>query len=78
MMTPHCSGSIRLSEWPVMVLEDYDGLLADRLRDWRPDHIGTLVFLLADGRVLLMRKKRGHGAGRINGPATAGSPPPWA
>jgi 8-oxo-dGTP diphosphatase len=51
-----------------MGLEDYDGLLADRLRGWRPDYIGTLVFLLSDGRVLLMRKKRGHGAGRINGP----------
>lgn len=39
-----------------------------RLRGWRPDRIGTLLFLMRDGQVLLIRKRRGHGAGRINGP----------
>jgi len=36
--------------------------------DWRPELIGTLVFVLRDDQVLLIHKKTGHGAGRINGP----------
>jgi 8-oxo-dGTP diphosphatase len=28
----------------------------------------TLLFVVRDGRILLIHKKRGHGAGRINGP----------
>lgn len=43
-------------------------LLDARLRGWQPDLIGTLLFLRCDDRVLLIRKKRGHGAGKINGP----------
>jgi len=35
---------------------------------WRPEFIGTLLFLLRDGEVLLIHKKTGHGAGRINAP----------
>jgi len=35
---------------------------------WRPTDIATLVFVLRGGEVLLMRKKRGLGAGKINGP----------
>jgi len=42
--------------------------LRARLADWSPDLVGTLLFLVADGRVLLIHKRRGHGAGRINGP----------
>jgi len=42
--------------------------LRARLADWSPDLIGTLLFIIADGRVLLIHKRRGHGAGRINGP----------
>lgn len=42
--------------------------LEDRLAGWRPDQVGTLMFLQRGGRVLLIRKRRGHGAGRINGP----------
>jgi 8-oxo-dGTP diphosphatase len=42
--------------------------LQDRLREWRPDLTGTLLFVVACGRVLLIHKRRGHGAGRINGP----------
>ncbi|MFX3657761.1 MAG: 8-oxo-dGTP diphosphatase [bacterium] len=45
-----------------------------RLRGWRPDRTGTLLFLVRDGQVLLIRKRRGHGAGRINGPG--GKPDP--
>lgn len=42
--------------------------LRERLRDWRPDLVGTLLFVVAAGQVLLIHKRRGHGAGRINGP----------
>lgn len=45
-----------------------------RLAGWQPDLIGTLMFLVHQRRVLLIRKRRGHGAGRINGPG--GKPEP--
>lgn len=45
-----------------------------RLIGWQPDRVGTLLFLHRDGRVLLIRKRRGHGAGKINGPG--GKPDP--
>ncbi len=45
-----------------------------RLAGWRPDEIGTLMFLHDRHRVLLIRKRRGHGAGKINGPG--GKPEP--
>jgi len=48
--------------------------LQRRLMDWQPDLVGTLLFLKVDGRVLLIRKRRGHGAGKINGPG--GKPEP--
>jgi 8-oxo-dGTP diphosphatase len=35
---------------------------------WRPVDPATLVFVLLDGQILLIRKKRGLGAGKINGP----------
>lgn len=35
---------------------------------WTPVDRGTLVFVVRDGEVLLIRKKRGLGAGKINGP----------
>lgn len=35
---------------------------------WQPEFIGTLLFLLADDQVLLIHKKTGHGAGKINAP----------
>jgi len=47
---------------------EHDRLLTERLEGWRPDVRGTLLFLRDDDRVLLIRKKRGHGAGKINGP----------
>ena len=35
---------------------------------WRPDVRATLLFVVRDARILLIRKKRGLGAGKINGP----------
>jgi 8-oxo-dGTP diphosphatase len=37
-------------------------------RTWRAVDPATLVFVVRDGRILLIRKKRGLGAGKINGP----------
>lgn len=39
-----------------------------RLDGWQPDYTGTLLFVRDGGRLLLIRKKRGHGAGKINAP----------
>lgn len=36
--------------------------------DWMPRERANLCFILQDDRVLLIRKKRGLGAGKINGP----------
>ena len=36
--------------------------------NWRPDFIGTLVFLVCHSEILLIRKKTGHGRGQINVP----------
>lgn len=35
---------------------------------WRPTDVATLVFIVSGGQVLLIRKKRGLGAGKINAP----------
>ncbi len=35
---------------------------------WQPEQEATLVFIVRDGHVLLIHKKRGLGAGKINGP----------
>lgn len=35
---------------------------------WRAKDPATLVFAVKDGRILLIRKKRGLGAGKVNGP----------
>lgn len=51
-----------------MAALEHDRLLTERLVDWQPDLTGTLVFLRCGDEVLLIRKKRGHGAGKINGP----------
>lgn len=47
--------------------------LPSRVRDidwdaWRPHDTATLLFVLDGDRVLLIRKKRGLGAGKINAP----------
>lgn len=36
--------------------------------NWRAKDIATLTFIIKDKQVLLIRKKRGLGAGKINGP----------
>ena len=35
---------------------------------WAPVDPATLIFVIRDGRILLIRKKRGLGAGKVNGP----------
>jgi len=35
---------------------------------WEPRQRATILFVVRDGEILLMRKKRGLGAGKINGP----------
>jgi 8-oxo-dGTP diphosphatase len=35
---------------------------------WEPRQRATLLFVVRDGRILLIHKKRGLGAGKINGP----------
>lgn len=35
---------------------------------WRPEMRATLLFIVKEGRILLIRKKRGLGAGKVNGP----------
>ena len=35
---------------------------------WEPEERATLMFVVQAGRILLIRKKRGLGAGNINGP----------
>lgn len=36
--------------------------------NWQPTVRATLLFIVKDGQVLLIRKKRGFGMGKINGP----------
>ncbi len=35
---------------------------------WEPEEVATLMFVVKSDRILLIRKKRGLGAGKINGP----------
>ncbi len=35
---------------------------------WQPRIHATLLFIVREGKILLIRKKRGFGAGKINGP----------
>ncbi len=35
---------------------------------WQPEQTATLLFVVKDGKILLIRKKRGLGAGKVNGP----------
>jgi 8-oxo-dGTP diphosphatase len=35
---------------------------------WEPEIRATILFVVRDGEILLIRKKRGIGAGKINGP----------
>lgn len=40
----------------------------DFWHDWQPTERATLCFVIRDGQILLILKKRGLGAGKINGP----------
>jgi 8-oxo-dGTP diphosphatase len=40
----------------------------DFWKTWQPRERATLCFLIAEEKILLIRKKRGLGAGKINGP----------
>lgn len=35
---------------------------------WKPKETATLLFVIQDGKILLIHKKRGLGKGKINGP----------
>lgn len=35
---------------------------------WQPIDVAVLVFVIVDGQILLIDKKRGLGAGKVNGP----------
>lgn len=37
-------------------------------QSWQPRDVATLMFIVQNGRVLLIRTKRGLGAGKVNGP----------
>jgi 8-oxo-dGTP diphosphatase len=37
-------------------------------KNWQPTMRASLCFVLRDGQILMIRKKRGLGAGKINGP----------
>jgi len=36
--------------------------------NWKPVTVATLMFVICEGRILLIHKKRGFGKGKINGP----------
>lgn len=36
--------------------------------EWKAEVPATLMFVVREGQVLLIEKKRGHGAGKVNGP----------
>ena len=36
--------------------------------NWKPREKGTLCFIIENGKILLIEKKRGLGAGKVNGP----------
>ena len=41
---------------------------ASEWASWQPTHRATLLFAISGDHILLIRKKRGLGAGKINGP----------
>ena len=45
-----------------------DAQLQARLESWRPEFTGTLMFVVDQPHVLLIEKKTGHGAGKVNAP----------
>ena len=53
------------SETSSAVPRTVDRIAWDR---WQPIDRGTILFVVRDQKILLIRKKRGLGAGKINGP----------
>jgi 8-oxo-dGTP diphosphatase len=43
-------------------MKDFD------FQGWQPESVATLVYIVAGGHLFLIRKKRGHGEGKVNGP----------
>jgi len=57
----------------VMMTQPPEGIVYKRLEDvdwanWTPQERATLLFVIRDHQMLLIHKKRGLGAGKINGP----------
>lgn len=46
----------------------YDGIHAIDWPSWTAEWRATLLFVVRDGHILLIEKKRGFGKGKINGP----------
>jgi 8-oxo-dGTP diphosphatase len=46
----------------------YTGISEIDWDNWEPSERATLLFVVCDGQILLIEKKRGIGAGKINGP----------
>jgi len=46
----------------------YTRLEDDDWANWKAQQLATLLFVVRDGQVLLIHKKRGLGAGKVNGP----------
>ena len=46
----------------------YPNLAAIDWTTWEPDQRATLLFIVQEGQVLLIHKKRGFGKGKVNGP----------
>lgn len=62
------SNGTKLEQWLSTLSPPNDYNLAQIDEHWRAVHVATLVFVLNGTNVLLIRKKRGLGAGKINGP----------
>jgi 8-oxo-dGTP diphosphatase len=57
-----------MSTDPVQAFQD-DAKVADiDWADWSARDLATLVFVVRDDEILLIRKKRGLGKGKVNGP----------
>jgi 8-oxo-dGTP diphosphatase len=58
---------LRLSRWAAV--SDVPRKIAEiDWTSWKPLELATLCFVVRDGRILLIRKKRGLGAGKLVGP----------
>ena len=50
------------------MISKYSDFESVELISWSADEAATLLFVVSDGEILLIRKKRGLGAGKVNGP----------